>query len=68
MAHGCTDKSTVGSHLGDTGGEVVAMLVAVLCEKRGDELLSTSEGTGGQDLGAEGVLLNLLDVGLWVVI
>ena len=44
------------------------MLVAVLCEKRGDELLSTSEGTGGQDLGAEGVLLNLLDVGLWVVI
>lgn len=40
------------------------MLVAVLCEPRGDELLGAGESTGCQHLGAERVRLQLVDVGL----
>lgn len=32
VAERSADKSTVKSHLGDTRGEVVAILVAVLCD------------------------------------
>lgn len=64
VAHGGADQGAIGSHLGDTASEVVAVLVAVLGEPRGHELLKTSEGTSSQHLGAEGVGLELLDVGL----
>lgn len=64
VADGGADQGTVGGHLGDAGSEVVAVLVAVLREPRGDELLSTGEGTGSQHLGAQRVVLELLDVGL----
>lgn len=64
VAHGSANQSTVGSHLGHARGEVVAVLVAVLGEERGQELLDTGQGTGSQHLGAERVGLELLDVGL----
>lgn len=64
VAEGSANEGTVGGHLGDARGKVVAVLVAVLGEPRGEELLETGETTGGEHLGAEGVGLELLDVGL----
>lgn len=40
------------------------MLIAVLCEPRGNEFLSAGQGAGGQHLGAQRVRLQLVDVGL----
>ena len=64
MAKGRADEGAVRGHLGNTGGKVVAMLVAVLGEPRGNELLGTGEGACGEHLGAQRVRLKLLDVGL----
>ena len=59
-----TDQSTVRSHLGHSGGEVVAMLVAVFGEERGNQLLQTGQSTSREHLGAKRVLFELVDVGL----
>lgn len=64
VTDGGADQGTVCGHLGDAGSEVVAVLVAVLGKPRGNELLGTGEGTGSQHLGAQRVVLELLDVGL----
>lgn len=64
MAQGSADQGTVGGHLGHARGEVVAMLVAVLGQPRGEELLGAGEGSGRQHLGAQRVRLELLDIGL----
>lgn len=64
MAKGGADESTVDSHLGDARGEVMAMLVPVLCDPRGEELLQGGESARGQHLGAQRIGLQLLDVGL----
>lgn len=64
VAHRSADESTVHRHLGDARGEVVAILVSVLGEPRSKNFLETGESTGCQHLGPEGVLLELLDIGL----
>lgn len=64
MAQRSADQSSIGGHLGDARSEVVAMLVAVLGQPRGEKLLSSGEGTGREHLGAQRVRFKLLDVGL----
>lgn len=59
-----TDKGAVRGHLWHARREVVAVLVAVLCQPRGEHLLSTGQCAGGQHLGTHWVLLELLDVRL----
>lgn len=63
-AEGRADESTIGSHLGHTRREVVTILVAVLGQEGCNELLCSGQRASGQHLGAEGVLFELLDVGL----
>ena len=62
MAEGSADKGAVESHLGDTRGEVVAILVAVLCDPRSEDFLSTRERARGDHLGAKRVGLELAQV------
>lgn len=50
VAEGSADKRSIGGHLWDTRGEVVAMLIAILCEPGCDELLSSGQGAGGEHL------------------
>lgn len=64
VAHGSADQGTIRRHLGNPRGEVVAMLVPVLGKPRREHFLETSEGTGREHLGADGVLLELLDIRL----
>lgn len=64
MAQGSADQGSVGGHLGNARSKVVAMLVAVLGQPRGEKLLSSGEGTSREHLGAQRVCLELLDVGL----
>lgn len=64
VAEGRADEGAVGGHLRYTRGEVVAMLVAVLGEEGCNQLLGTGESTSSEHLGAQRVLLELLDVGL----
>lgn len=64
MAQRRADEGSVCGHLGYARREVVAMLIAVLCEPRGNEFLSAGQGAGGQHLGAQRVRLQLVDVGL----
>ena len=52
MTHGSGDEGAVGGHLGDAGGEVVAVLGAVVGEPGGDDLLEGGEGAGGEHFGA----------------
>jgi hypothetical protein len=42
----------------------VAVLADIMGEPRGQQLLQTGEHTGGEHLGAERVVLQLLEVGL----
>jgi len=58
------DESAVGGHLGHARREVVAVLVAILGQPRGDQLLGAGQRAGREHLGAQRVLLELLDVGL----
>jgi len=58
------DEGAVRRHLGHARRKVVAVLVAVLGQPRGDQLLSTGEGAGREHLGPHRVVLELLDVGL----
>jgi hypothetical protein len=64
VTEGRTDQSSISCHLGDSRCKVVSVLVAVLSQPRGQEFLETSESSGREHLGAQGVLLELLDVGL----
>ena len=65
MAERRTDKSSVYSHLGHSSSEVVTVLVAVLCDPRGKQFLKSRERSRGEHLGAEGIGLQLLKVGLY---
>jgi hypothetical protein len=42
----------------------VAVLATVVCNPRGEELLQTRQGAGCEHLGAQRVLLQLLEIGL----
>ena len=64
VAERSADKGTVGGHLGNARGEVVAVLVAVFGEKGSDELLGTGQGAGREHLGPHRVLLELVDIDL----
>ena len=64
MAHGRTDEHSVQRHLWHAGAEVVAVLADIMSEPRGDEFLQRREDTGGEHLCAEGVCLELFEVGL----
>lgn len=64
VAHGSANKSAVRRHLGDPGREVVAVLVPVLGEPRGEHFLEASEGASREHLGAHGVLPELLQIHL----
>jgi hypothetical protein len=56
------DKGAVEGHLGDTRGEVVAILVAVLCDPRSEHFLGTRERARRDHLGAKRVGLQLAQV------
>ena len=64
VAHGSANKSAIRRHLGNPGREVVAMLVPVLGEPRGQQFLETSEGASREHLRAHGVLPELLQIRL----
>lgn len=63
VAHGRTDEHSVQRHLWHAGAEVVAVLADIMSEPRGDEFLQRREDTGGEHLCAEGVCLELFEVG-----
>jgi hypothetical protein len=42
------------------------MLVTILGQERGDKLLCAGKGTGCQDFGAKRMILDLLDIGLYI--
>lgn len=64
MAQRSADKSSIGGHFGDPRGEVIAVLVAVLGQPGGNQFLGTGECASGEHLGAQWVVLKLLDIGL----
>lgn len=64
MAERGADKGAVDGHLGDARSEVATVLVAVVGNPRGQELLQAREGARGEHLGAQRVGLQLLQVGL----
>lgn len=64
VAEGRADEGAVDGHLGHARGEVVARLAPVVGNPRGEELLQAREGARGEHLGAQGVALQLLEVGL----
>lgn len=57
MTQGRADKGTISGHLGHTRSEVVAVLVTVLGQPRGNKLLGASESTSREHLGSQRVLL-----------
>lgn len=62
VAHGRRDKGAKGSHLRYTRREVMAILIPVLCNPRGEKFLGCRERGAGQHLGAKRVGLELLEV------
>jgi hypothetical protein len=62
VAERSADKGTVEGHLGHTRGEVVAILVAVLCDPRSEDFLGTRERARGDHLGTQRVGLELAQV------
>lgn len=64
MAQGRGNEHAVQRHLRDARAEVVAVLADIVGEPRGQQLLQTGEHTGGEHLGAQRVVLQLLEVGL----
>jgi hypothetical protein len=64
VAQGCANKGTVQRHLGHARGEVVAALAPVVRDPRREKLLQTGQGAGCEDLGAQRVALQLLQVRL----
>lgn len=64
MAQRRANERTVDGHLGHATGEVVARLVAVFGDPRGQELLQGSKRSRGEHLGLERVFLELLQVPL----
>lgn len=66
VAQGSADEGAIRRHLGHSRSEIVAVLVAILGEPRGKELLGTSESTSREHLGPQRVLLKLPEVSLEV--
>lgn len=65
MAERRADKGSIDGHLGHATGEVVAMLIAILRDPRGEKLLQRCQRAGREHLRPQGVLLQLLQVPLW---
>lgn len=65
MSQRRADKGTIDSHLRHATGEVVAMLAAVLCDPRSEELLRASKSAGCNHLGLQRVILQLLQIPLY---
>jgi hypothetical protein len=51
------DQGAIGGHLGHARCKVVAVLVAVLGQPRGEQLLAARQGARGEHLGPQGVVL-----------
>jgi hypothetical protein len=62
VAQGRADDGAVQGHLRDARGEVGARLAPVVRNPRGQELLQAREGARRQDLGAQRVALQLLEI------
>ena len=67
MTQGSADEGAIDCHLGDTAGEVMSVLVAVLCDPRGQELLQRAERARRDHLSAQRILLELLQVPLCMI-
>lgn len=57
-------ERAIDGHLGHAAVDVVAVLAAVASDVRGEHFLQGGEGAGCEHLGAEGVGLELVEVGL----
>lgn len=64
MAQRGGNEHAVKGHLRDARAEVVAVLSDIVSEPGGEQFLDTREHTGGEHLGAQRVVLQLLEVGL----
>lgn len=64
MAQRGGDEHAIEGHLRDARAEVVAVLANIVSEPGGEQFLHTGEDTGGEHLGAQRVLLQLLEIGL----
>lgn len=64
MSQRRTDKGSVRRHLRHSRGEVVAMLIAILCNPRCEQFLQCGQGAGRQHLSPERVCLQLAEVSL----
>jgi hypothetical protein len=64
VAQGRADHGAVQGHLGHARGEVVAALAPVVRNPRREELLQARQRARGEDLGAQRVALQLLEVRL----
>lgn len=58
------DEHAVQGHLGNARAEVVAVLANIVGKVGGEQLLQTREHTRGEHLGAQRVLLQVVEVGL----
>jgi len=64
VTQGRGDKHAVQGHLRDARAEIVTVLADIMSEPRGEQFLHTREHTRGEHLGAQRVVLQLLEVGL----
>jgi hypothetical protein len=64
VAHRCADESPICSHLWDARSKVVAILIAILCNPRREQLLQTRQPPRCQHLGPERIRLKLPEIGL----
>jgi hypothetical protein len=64
VAQGRADHGAIQGHLGHARGEVVAALAPVVRNPRREELLQARQRARGEDLGAQRVALQLLEVRL----
>lgn len=63
VTQGRGDKHAVQGHLRDARAEIVTVLADIMSEPRGEQFLQTREHTRGEHLGAQRVVLQLLEVG-----
>ena len=68
MPKGRADESAVGSHLGDSGTEVMTVLARILCDPRSEDFLERSQRSRREHLGPQRIALQLLQVGLKAVV
>lgn len=64
VAHWGTDEGAVYRHLRYATCEVVPVFILIMCQPRSEELLQCCQSARSQHLGAQRVLLKLLQIGL----